>query len=104
MTLLICMLFAVMVTIVWYLSATARKLYVGKLVLMLWGASLMWMVDVFYEYLEIKSKIFTPRPAAMINDAFLGVSVVILAFVIWLVIMLVKDPLHVIHPISKMGR
>lgn len=104
MTLLICLIGAILSTIVWYLSAHARRLYIGKLVLMFWGASLMWMVDLFYEYLEVKSKVFTPSATVMINDAFLGVSVVVLALVIWLVLILVKDPLHVIHPISNQGR
>ncbi|MBO4426739.1 MAG: hypothetical protein J5776_07000 [Clostridiales bacterium] len=90
MTLLITFFAAIISTVVWYNSKTDRKL--GSLVLMYWGASLMWLVDAVVEYIEVGAEFFTPAAEDMINDAFLGVSVVALGMFIWLVILLIKDP------------
>ena len=90
MTLLITFFAAIITTIIWYNSKVDRKL--GSLVLMYWGASLMWLVDAVVEYIEVGAEFFTPATEDMINDAFLGVSVVALGMFIWLVILLVKDP------------
>ena len=46
MTLLITLFAAIISTLVWYLNTTARDLKIGTLVLMYWGAVLMWSVDV----------------------------------------------------------
>ncbi len=96
MTLLITVFSAVICTVVWYLSPKARSLKVGTLTLMYWGASLMWLVDAVAEYLEVRAEYFTPAPKDMLNDAYLGLSVTALGLVIWLVIVLVKDPNGVI--------
>lgn len=97
MTLLISIFAAIIVTIIWYLSEKARKMKVGVLCYMFWGASLMWMVDAVAEYVELGVAYFSPAPADMLNDAFLGLSVIALALVIWIAILLVKDPLGVIY-------
>lgn len=96
MTLLITVIAAVVSTAVWYTSERARKLKVGTLVLMYWGASLMWLVDSVAEYIELRAGFFTPSGADMLNDAFLGLSAAALGLVIWLVIVLVKDPENVV--------
>ena len=57
-----------------------------------WGASIMWLVDAIFEYAELGAEYFTPALEDMINDAFLGLSVIALALVIWIVILLIKDP------------
>ncbi|MCQ2407051.1 MAG: hypothetical protein MJ065_00785 [Oscillospiraceae bacterium] len=93
MTLLIALIAAVVSTAVWYQSEKARKLRIGTLALMYWGASLMWLVDAAVEYAELRAEYFTPAVSDMLNDAYLGLSVVVLGLVIWLVIVLVKDPL-----------
>ena len=90
MTLLITFFAAIITTVIWYNSKVDRKL--GSLVLMYWGASLMWLVDAVVEYIEVGAEFFTPATEDMINDAFLGVSVVALGMFIWLVILLIKDP------------
>ena len=90
MTLLITVFAAVITSIFWYNSKTDRKL--GTLALMYWGASLMWLVDAVAEYIELGAEFFEQAPADMINDAYLGLSVVALGLVIWFVILLVKDP------------
>lgn len=97
MTLLISVFAAIVVTVIWYISENARILKVGVLCYMFWGASLMWLVDAVAEYLELGAAYFTPEAADMINDTFLGLAVVALALIIWLVILLVKDPKGVIH-------
>ncbi len=90
MTLLITFFAAMITTIVWYNSKTDHKL--GSLMLMYWGASLMWLVDAVAEYIEVGAEFFTPVASDMLNDAFLGISVVALGMFIWLVILLIKDP------------
>lgn len=77
-------------TLVWYNTTSDMKL--GFLSLMYWGASLMWLVDAVAEYIEIGAEYFTPAPLDMLNDAYLGLSVVALGLVIWLVAVLIKDP------------
>jgi hypothetical protein len=59
---------------------------------MFWGASLMWFVDAIFEYAELKAEYFTPAAEDMLNDLFLGLSVVALGLVIWLAVLLIKDP------------
>ena len=39
---------------------------------------------------------FTPAAEYMLNDAFLGISVVALGLILWLVILLIKDPKGVV--------
>lgn len=97
MTLLISVFAAVIVTILWYTNQNARELKVGLLCYMFWGASLMWMVDAIVEYVELKAAYFTPALEDMINDTFLGLSVVAFALVIWVAYVLMKDPKNVIR-------
>ena len=81
---------AAIATIFWYNTKSDRKL--GTLALMYWGASLMWLVDAVVEYIELGAEFFEQAPADMLNDAYLGLCVVALGMVIWLVILIVKDP------------
>ena len=69
----------------------------GTLSLMYWGASLMWLVDAIFEYVHEGAAYFSQAPADILNDFLLGISVVALGLVIWLVILLVKDPKGVIR-------
>ena len=96
MTLLTCVFAAVICTVIWYKNAPDGKMMVGVLCWMYWGASLMWLVDAIFEYAELGAAYFTPSPKDMLNDLFLGLSVVALGLIIWLVILLVKDPKGVI--------
>ena len=92
MTLLVTIFAAVASTLVWYNSKAARELKVGTLCYMFWGASIMWLVDAIYEYAELKADYFMPEPADMMNDLFLGLSVIAFALIIWVAIILIKDP------------
>lgn len=96
MTLLITALAAVVVTVIWYTSEKARKLNISLLMYTYTGAALMWLVDSVTEYMETGVKYFTPDTNSMINDGFLGLSAVILGLIIWIVALLIKDPLKVI--------
>lgn len=96
MTLLITALAAIISTILWYVNEKARFLKVGILCYEFWGASLMWLVDAVYEYLELGELYFSPAGQDMLNDTFLGLSVVVLGLIIWLIILLLNDPEHVI--------
>lgn len=99
MTLLITVIAAVISTVIWYSSAKARELKTGVLLYMFWGASLMWLVDAVVEYIEVGAEYFEPAAKDMLNDAFLGISVVALALVVWVVYILIKDPKHTVRNI-----
>ena len=96
MTLLTSVSAAIICTIIWYKNAPKSEMKVGILCWMFWGASLMWLIDAIFEYAELGAEYFTPAPADMLNDLFLGLSVVALGLIIWLVILLIKDPKGVI--------
>ncbi len=91
MTLLIAVFAAVISTVAWYIRPQS-KMKIGMLALMYWGASLMWLVDAVVEYIEAGAEYFTPAATDMLNDAYLGMSVVAFGLVIWLVAVLIKDP------------
>lgn len=91
MTLLLTVFAAIVTTIVWY-NRKNDEMKLGVLMFMFWGASLMWLVDAIFEYAEQKAAYFTPSLEDMINDSFLGLSVIAFAMVIWIVYLLVKDP------------
>jgi hypothetical protein len=97
MTLLITVFAAITTTIIWYKKASDDKMMLGILPLMFWGASLMWMIDAVFEFVEDPKGFFAPAGADMINDAFLGFSVVALGLIIWLVVLLIKDPQGVVR-------
>jgi len=92
MTLLTTVFAAIICTVIWYKNAPKDEMKVGILCWMFWGASLMWFVDALFEYAKLKADYFTPAPADMLNDLYLGLSVVALGLTIWLVILLIKDP------------
>lgn len=91
MTLLITIFAAVLATYKWY-TRKDDTLQLGILVFMYWGASIMWLVDAIFEFVELKTEYFTPAAEDMLNDAFLGLAVVALGLVIWIVRLLITDP------------
>ena len=96
MTLLITVIAAVITTAVWY-NRKNNDMQLHVLMFMFWGASIMWLVDAIFEYAEMRAVYFTPALEDMINDTFLGFSVVALALVIWIVFVLIKDPKGVVR-------
>ncbi len=96
MTLLTTVFAAIICTIIWYCNAPKSQMKISILCFMYWGASLMWLVDAVFEYAEIHNEYFTPTPMDMLNDFYLGLSVIALGLVIWLMILLAKDPKGVV--------
>ncbi len=96
MTLLTTVFAAIICTIIWYKTAPKSDMEIGILCWIYWGASLMWLADAIFEYAKIQAEYFTPAPADMLNDLYLGLSVVAFGMIIWLVILLVKDPKGVV--------
>lgn len=96
MTLLVTVLAAVICTVIWYKNAPDDQLKVHILCWMFWGASIMWFVDAIFEYAELGAGYFTPAPADMLNDLYLGFSVVALALAAWIIILLIKDPRNIV--------
>jgi hypothetical protein len=97
MTLLICVFAAIIATVKWYKDAPEGSMKLGILCWMYWGASIMWLVDAIFEYIELKAEYFTPSVEDMINDSFLGLSVVALGLIIWVVRLLITDPKGVLR-------
>lgn len=97
MTLLIIVFAAIISTVIWYKNAPRDEMKVGMLCWMYWGAALMWLVDAIFGYVEQQAEYFTPTPVEMLNDLFLGLSAVALGLIIWLVVLLIKDPKGVIR-------
>jgi hypothetical protein len=101
MTLLITVFAAIIATIVWYKSCPKDEMKVGTLCWLYWGASVMWLVDALFEYAELKEEYFMPAPEDMINDTFLGLAVVALGLIIWLMILMIRDPQGKIRAVLK---
>ena len=97
MTLLTALFAALICTAGWYKKAPNDDMKVSVLCWLFWGASLMWFVDAIFEYAELGAEYFAPAPADMLNDLFLGLSVIALAMIIWLIVLLIKDPKGVIR-------
>ena len=97
MTLLISTIAAAITTIIWYKKDADKNMMLEVPMYLFWGASLMWFVDAIFEYMELGAEYFTPELADMINDTFLGLSVVALGLVIWAVALMIKDPKHVLR-------
>lgn len=92
MTLLTAVFAAIICTVLWYKSEPQDNMKIHILCFQYWGASLMWLADAIFEYVELGAEYFTPAPIDMLNDLYLGLSVVALGLIIWLVILLMKDP------------
>ncbi len=97
MTLLISVFAAVICTAIWYKHAPQSKMLVSVLCWIYWGASIMWLVDAIFEYVQEGTAYFQQSAEEMLNDAFLGLSVVALGLIVWIIVLLIKDPRGVIH-------
>ena len=99
MTLLVTVFAAITATVCWYRNAPDSSMQLGTLCLMYWGASIMWLVDAVVEYSEIGAEFFLQDGADMINDLYLGLSVTALGLIIWLVILIIRDPRGVVRDV-----
>lgn len=97
MTLLTAVLAAIITTIIWYQKDSRNEMKTGTLSLIYWGASLMWLTDAVFAYIQLQVYYFNPSPADMLNDLFLGISAVVFGLLLWLILMLLKDPKGIIR-------
>lgn len=102
MTLLITVVAAVVATAYWY-TRKDDTMQIGILCFLYWGASIMWFVDAIFEYAELGADYFAPAAEDMLNDAFLGLSVVVLGLVIWIVRLFVTDPKGTVKAALRKG-
>ena len=92
MCLLITVLAAITASILWYTHAPADTYRFKVMAAIFWGASLMWLVDAVFEFIELKAEFFNQPPADLLNDAVLGVCAVAIGLIAWFVVLLIKDP------------
>ena len=97
MCLILTAIAAIVATVIWYCSATAREVKVSVLCWLFWGAAIMWLVDLVFEYAEEGAAVFEPSVADVLNDSLLGLAVITLALVIWVAVLLVRDPKGVVR-------
>ena len=95
MPLLIRVFAEIIATIKWY-QRKDDSMMLGVPCVLFWGASLMWLGDAIFEYVELQAEYFTPAAEDMLNDAFLGLSVVALGLILWIIILLIRDPKGVV--------
>lgn len=115
MTLFVTLVAAIISTIVWYFSKTKHngdKYKLISLIYMYWGASLMWLIDFIIEYANEGSKVFMPEVVEnnleatllnqqiffheSMNDLILGLICVALGLIVFLAILIIRDPNKVI--------
>lgn len=92
MTLLITIIAAVIASVAWYANENRDTYKLGTLSFIYWGASLMWFMDFVAEYKELGADYFAWQIGDIINDALLGVSVVVLGLIAWIIVLFIKDP------------
>jgi hypothetical protein len=88
MWLILTALAAIITTIVWYAKGPEDKYKLGLLSWAFWGATLMWLVDHIVAYAIEGGEFFEVNQDA----TMLGVSVIIVALLIWLIVLLISDP------------
>jgi Na+-driven multidrug efflux pump len=84
---------AVITTALWYVFKSKGVDYcLNYLSVILWGATVMFFIDSLYNYLNGEGFI-----EVSIDAIVLGFSLLLIALVIWLIILLIKDPRKVFH-------
>jgi len=97
MWLIITAVAAIIATIIWYIKSPGDNYKLGILSLFFWGATIMWLVDHIIAYATEGGEFFEIN----MDAAMLGVSVIILAMVVWLIVLLVSDPKGVLKRVLK---
>ena len=92
MILIITIISAIISTVIWYKNASNDKLKISTLCFMYWGVSLMWLVDMIFEYSELQKEFFAVFMQNIINDSLLGISVIALGLVAWGILLLIHVP------------
>jgi peptidoglycan biosynthesis protein MviN/MurJ (putative lipid II flippase) len=97
MWLILTALAAIITTAIWYIRAPEDKYKLGLLSLIFWGATLMWFVDHVMAYLMEGGEFFEIN----LDATLLGLSVILLALLVWEIVLLVSDPKGVLKRIKK---
>ncbi len=97
MFLIMTALAAVIATVIWYANAPEDKYKVGMLSLFLWGATLMWLVDHVMAYLMEGGEFFELN----LDATMLGLSVIVLALIVWMLILVISDPKGALKKVLK---
>lgn len=116
MTLLITVFAAIASTIFWYRFDKRKEYALSALLYMFWGATLMWLIDAIVSFAKEGSAFFMPEASETLeetvihqqvffynqmNDLYLGFAVIALALIIWVIILLIKDPKHLYRKKAK---
>jgi peptidoglycan biosynthesis protein MviN/MurJ (putative lipid II flippase) len=97
MFLILTALAAVIATVVWYANAPEDKYKVGMLSLFFWGATLMWLIDHLMAYLAEGGEFFELN----LDATMLGISVILLALIVWMLILVISDPKGALKTVLK---
>ena len=97
MWLLMTALAAVITTAIWYANAPEDKYKVGMLSLFFWGATLMWLMDHVMAYLMEGGEFFEIN----MDATMLGLSVIILALIVWVLVLVISDPKGALKTVLK---
>jgi hypothetical protein len=95
MWLILTALAAIITTVIWYVRAPKDTYKVGLLSLAFWGATVMWLIDHIMSYLSEGGEFFEVSTDA----TMLGVSVIVVALIVWLFVLLISDPKGVIKKV-----
>ena len=87
----------IIASLIWYVKAPEDKYKLGLLSLAFWGATLMWLVDNVMAYLIEGGEFFEMN----LDATMLGISVIIVALLVWLIVLLVSDPKGVFTRVLK---
>ncbi|NLL90401.1 MAG: hypothetical protein GX226_04800 [Dehalococcoidales bacterium] len=97
MWLIMTALAAIITTLIWYVKAPEDKYKLGLLSLMFWGATLMWLVDHVMAYLMEGGEFLEIN----LDATLLGISVILIALLVWIAVLLISDPKGVIKRVLK---
>lgn len=97
MWLILTALAAIITTVIWYVKGPEDKYKLGLLSLAFWGATIMWLVDHVMAYLDEGGAFFETN----LDATMLGISVIIVALLVWLIVLLVSDPKRVLKRVLK---
>lgn len=88
---------AIVTTIIWYIKSPGDKYKLGLLSFAFWGATIMWLVDHVMAYVIEGGEFFETN----LDATMLGISVIIFALLVWLIVLLTSDPKGVLKSALK---
>jgi hypothetical protein len=97
MWLILTALAAIITTVIWYIKAPEDKYKLGLLSLAFWGATIMWLIDHVMAYATEGGEFFETD----LDATMLGISVIMVALMVWLIVLLATDPRGVLKRVLK---